>query len=127
MDRAIGLHTNLIENSIESIIEAILPTVCTEQCDVRYAYYGDANEFWSEKDGVTKLPIETYTLPLSRCTTLLLNNLISSLIQSERFRKWSTDDIIVYFRGCVLKGEHIEIRLGIGHHCVRNEEDEYAD
>lgn len=116
-------HMNLTEHNIEDVIETILQEVCADQCEMRYGFYGDVNKFWSVKNGVTVLPINTYTLPLSRCTYLLLHNLISALVQDEKFHKKPTDDIVIYFDGCYLKDDYIEIRLGIGRNCVREQED----
>ena len=106
MNNAFGY--NLVEKFIENTIEEILYKIVEPyNGDVRILYKGDTDEFYNadvEKNGIKKqrLILETYSIPVSRCYSKVLYDLLSSIINTAiaDCHKGYIKKPIVIFRGC---------------------------
>ena len=62
---------NLVETVIEDAIENILKEISNKMyahVECRFAYYGDANDFWSKSGHEQWLKPQIYSLPFSLCS-----------------------------------------------------------
>ena len=128
----------LMEKCIEKILEDNYREIDLVHSDIRYAYYGDSNEFYSYIDNrLHTLPAKPYTHKLSDCTYEYLEeeikkmiypyveylktinklppmHLMSIVLQPIDYKPDAEQELCIYFNRCKIKNDLIDLYIGIG-------------
>ena len=110
---------NLVETVIEDAIENILKEISNKMyahVECRFAYYGDANDFWSKSGHEQWLKPQIYSLSFSLCCYKKIYELIENAFKESLYNREDKYENmpIVFFNGCKVNGENIDIDIRIG-------------
>lgn len=107
---------HLIEDVVDNVIGNILSQIIKEG-EYRIMPRGDSDVFIivNERGCKTLIPnTEVYSIPLSKCKYDIIFALINSVVQNAILcKQYNTDELLVLYRGCKVKGENIDIHIGI--------------
>lgn len=124
-------NLNIFERVIDDIIENILEDKYRDIdgyiSDIRYCYYGDANEYYSYSDfGHVSILLQKHKCLLSECTYNYLEEKIKNIFEPYVYylkmshcipREISFPSpecqLCVYYNGCGLDGDSIEFSIGL--------------
>ena len=110
---------NLVETIIEDAIENILKEISDKMyanVECRFSYYGDENEFWSKSEHCQYLKPQVYSLPFGLCSYKKIYELIENAFKESLYNREDKYENmpIVFFNGCKVNGENIDIDIRIG-------------
>lgn len=127
-------NLNIIKEAINEVIENILEEnyrdINGNISDIRYGYYGDANEYYSYSDfGCVNLTLQKYKCLLSKCTYNYLEEKIKNIFELYIYylkiincmpkyigtvpAPIGNPRLCIYYNGCNLNGDSVEFSIGV--------------
>ena len=120
-----NIDFNIIEQAINNEVERILEEnyryINGKNSDIRFGYYGDENRFYSKSHNEYLIlkPIKLEIL-LEDCTYHILEKTLIGVINETKYEYMIppifsiNPKLCIYYRGCTLNRDSIEIDIGTG-------------